>query len=380
MNNINAKQPVELGDILREAMETYPYKLEKEQYKAVESIIKCRTKELGGHEKACNQCGFTVQAYNSCRNRHCPKCQYVKQTQWVDKLMGNLIPGKYFHVVFTLPHELLPIFKLNKRVCYNILFKASSQALLKAAKNIDFLGAQAGAVAILHTWTQSLVYHPHIHMIVPAGGLSEDGMEWKVSKKKFFIPAAVLSKIFRGIIVRLLEDAIKTGTITYPDSMNRFNHVKEQLYSKIWNVYLKKAFGGINSVLKYLGKYTHRVAISNSRLLEAKNDTVTFRYKDNRTNGTIKTMTLEVHEFIRRFLQHILPHNFYKIRYIGILATVNTWTKKAQCLALIKTNTYLPLLLGINAIEVMELLIKPDLLTCPKCKKGKMTLKIRGDN
>jgi hypothetical protein len=380
MNNINTRQPVELGDILREAMETYPYKLDKEQHNAVESIMTCRTRELGGHEKTCTQCGFTQQAYNSCRNRHCPKCQYIKQAQWVDKLAGNLIPGRYFHVVFTLPHELLPIFKRNKRVCYNMLFKACSQALLKTAKNIDFLGAQAGAVAILHTWTQTLTYHPHIHMIVPAGGLSEDGMEWKASKKKFFLPAAVLSKIFRGILVKLLEEAIKRRNIILPDNMPGFTEIKKQLYNKNWNVYLKKAFRGVNSVLKYLGQYMHRVAISNNRLLEATDNTVTFRYKDNRTNGTIKAMKLDIHEFIRRFLQHILPCNFYKIRYIGILAIANTMSKKAQSLSLIGINTYLPGLEGLNAIDVMEILIKPDVLACPKCKKGRMTLKIRGDN
>ena len=261
-----------------------------------------------------------------------------------------------------------------------MLFKASSQALLKAAKNTDFLGAQAGAVAILHTWTQTLVYHPHIHMIVPAGGLSEDGMEWKASKKKFFLPAAVLSKIYRGILVKLLEKAIKQRNIILPDKMPGFTEIKKQLYSKNWNVYLKKAFGGVNSVLKYLGQYTHRVAISNNRLLEAIDNTVTFRYKDNRANGTIKTMTLDVHEFIRRFLQHILPYNFYKIRYVGILAIVNTRTKKAQSLTLIDIKTYLPGLEGLNAIDVIEVLIRPDLLACPKCKKGRMTLKIRGDN
>jgi hypothetical protein len=376
----NSRQALELSDVLRETMETYPYKLGKEQYKAVESIINCRTKELGGHEKVCNQCDFAYQAYNSCRNRHCPKCQFVKQEQWVDKLAGNLIPGKYFHVVFTLPHELLPIFEINKRECYNMLFRASSQALLKAANNPDFLGLQAGAVAILHVWTQTLAYHPHIHMIVPSGGLSEDGMEWKASRKKFFLPAAVLSRIYRGIMVNDTEKALKDGKLILPDSIPCFSSLKVKLYEKDWNVYLKKAFGGVNNVLKYLGQYTHRVAISNNRLVSAKEGKISFKYKDNRANGKIKRMELEVNEFIRRFLQHVLPENFYKIRYIGILAMVNTQTKKAQCIALINTRACMPMLEGLNATCIVELVVTPDILLCPKCRKGRLVYKIRGDN
>jgi hypothetical protein len=380
MNKTNSRQAAELGDILRGSMEEYPYKLGKEQHKAIESIIMCRTRELGGHEKVCDRCDYRYQAYNSCRNRHCPKCQYVKQEQWVDKLSGNLIPGKYFHVVFTLPHALLPLFEINKRACYNMLFRATSQALLKAADNPDFLGAQAGAVAILHTWTQTLLYHPHIHMIVPAGGLSEDNMEWKTSQKKFFLPAAVLSRIYRGILIKAIEEALEDGKIILPDNIPGFPGLKAELYSKDWNVYLKKAFGGVNSVLKYLGRYTHRVAISNNRLVSATNEKVSFRYKDNRSNGKIKIMELESNEFIRRFLQHVLPDNFYKIRYIGILAMVNTQTKKAQCIALIHTRTEMPVLEGLNATSVVELIVMPDILLCPKCKKGKLVYKIRGDN
>lgn len=380
MSKTNSRQTIEIGDLLRESMEEYPYKLGKEQHKAVESIIMCRTSELGGHEKACNRCNYKYQAYNSCRNRHCPKCQFVKQEQWVDKLSGNLIPGKYFHIVFTLPHTLLPLFEINKRACYNMLFRATSQALLKAADNPDFLGAQAGAVAILHTWTQTLLYHPHIHMIVPAGGLSEDNMEWKTSKKKFFLPAAVLSRIYRGILVKAIEEALEDGKIILPSNIHGFSGLKAELYSKDWNVYLKKAFGGVNSVLKYLGRYTHRVAISNNRLISATNEKVSFRYKDNRSGGKIKIMELETNEFIRRFLQHILPENFYKIRYIGILATVHAQTKKAQCIALIHTRIEMPVLEGLNAVSVVELIAMPDILLCPKCKKGKLVHKIRGDN
>ncbi len=380
MNNINTRQATELADILRIGINAYPYKLSTEQHKAVKSIISCRTMGLGGHIKECGQCGYTKPAYNSCRNRHCPKCQYVKQAQWVDKLAGNLIPGKYYHVVFTLPHDLLSLIEHNKRECYTILFKASSQALLKACGNIDFLGAQAGAVGILHTWAQTLHYHPHIHMIVPAGGLSEDGMEWKTTKKKFFLPATVLSRIFRGIMIKKLQEALDKGSIVLPSGIPGFSGLKKQLYSKDWNVYLKKAFGGANSVLKYLGQYTHRVAISNNRLVLAEGGKVSFRYKDNKANGKIKTMELDTNEFIRRFLQHILPDNFYKIRYIGILAPVNSKTKKAQCISIIGLSTYIPSLEGLNATCVVESTVKPDILACPKCKKGRLVYKIRGDS
>ena len=370
MNKINSRQSIELGDILREWKSSYPGKLNKEQHKAIKSIVSCRTKELGGHKKECNQCGFTQQAYNSCRNRHCPKCQFVKQKQWVDKLAGNLVPGKYFHVVFTLPHEVLPLVANNKRECYTILFQASSQALLKAAGNINFLGAQAGAVSILHTWSQTLLYHPHVHMIVPAGGLSEDGMEWKPSKKKFFLPAAVLSKLFRGIMVRKLEEALENGSIKLPESIPCFSGLKTQLYIKRWNVYLKKAFGGVNSVLNYLGQYTHRVAISNSRLVSLAGGKVSFRYKDNKANGKIKVMELDANEFIRRFLQHILPENFYKIRYIGILAPVNAQAKKAQCIALIGATIHMPFLEGLSAIDVVESIVMPDIYHVLNVRKG----------
>lgn len=375
---VNTRQNLELAEVLRHGMETYPYHLSQEQTKAVEAIISCRTKELGGHVKSCHTCGFIRQAYNSCRNRHCPKCQYLKQEQWVDKLAGNLIPGKYFHVVFTLPHILLPLFKANKRTCYTMLFKVTSRALQQAAANPDFLGAQAGGVAILHTWTQTLVYHPHIHMVVPAGGLSEDGMEWKSSKKKFFLPARVLSRIYRGILVKLLEEALKEGSIKPPGDMESFPTLKQKLYSKDWNVYLKKAFGGVVSVLNYLGRYTHRVAISNNRLVSTTANTVSFRYKDNRDNGRKKVMELTTSEFIRRFLQHVLPDNFYKIRYVGILAMANSRTKKSQSIALIDIITHLPQLEGLTAIDIVEQTFRVDILLCPECKKGQL-VKIRGD-
>ncbi len=379
MGPMNTRQEVELGAILQMGIKSYrkANRLSFEQEKAVESIISCRTKKLGGHVKRCTSCGFNQQAYNSCRNRHCPKCQFVKQEQWADKLAHNLLPCKYFHVVFTLPEELRGLVFYNKEVCCSLLFKASSGALLQATSNPDFLGARSGALAVLHTWTQTLLFHPHIHMLVPAGGLSEDGMEWKSSRKKFFLPAKVLSRIFRGTMVKLLEGAVEEGTINLPHTIPVFSELKDKLYKKDWNVHLEKAFRGVNSVLKYLGRYTHRVAIANSRLVSISESNVSFRYKDNKGRGRKKVMTLQTNEFIRRFLQHVLPRNFYKIRYIGILAPVNSKTKKEQCLALIGKETYIPVLEGLNAMEVVEAIKQSDPFICPKCRKGRMAYRIR---
>lgn len=373
----NKPYPLEMADILRKGMGKYlqSHKLCPIQEKAILDICSCRSQEIGGHIHQCDSCGYSQQSYNSCRNRHCPKCQYVKQEQWVDKLANTLIPGKYYHVVFTIPKQLHSIFYLNQRVCYNILFGASSQALQKAGSNPVFLGAQTGALSVLHTWTQTLCYHPHIHMLVPAGGLSNDSMEWKTTGKNFFLPAKVLSRIFRGIMVKLLKEALEKEAIKLPETISCFDQLKNNLYQKDWNVYLKKSLGGMNSVLKYLGRYTHRVAISNSRLISFTGQEVSFWYKDNKDKGRKKIMSLETSEFIRRFAQHILPNNFYKIRYIGILAMVNSRLKKEQCLALIDEQMYLPVMEGLNAIEIIGLIMQTNPFACPKCQEGKMKVK-----
>lgn len=356
MKDVNARGSIELSMILQEGIEKYKrkYFLNNEQSKVVKDIIACRTNELGGHVKTCNNCGYSHQAYNSCRNRHCPKCQFTKQEQWLDKLANNLLPCKYYHVVFTVPKELHSVIYMNPELCYSILFKASSQALLCAANNPDFLGAQTGALAVLHTWTQTLCFHPHIHMLVPAGGLSEDGMEWKYSRRKFFLPRLALSRMFRGALIKLIKEGLDKGRLRMPESILDFSQFKNQLYQKDWNVYLEKSFGGINSVLKYLARYTHKVAISNSRLISCSDNEVLFWYKDNKDKGRRKVMTLEIVEFIRRYLQHILPNNFYKIRYIGILASANSKTKKAQCIILLNARTYMPIMEGLNTMEVIK--------------------------
>lgn len=376
MKDINQRHKLELSDILEEGMVEYvqSHHLHPVQEKAVKDIIACRSNKLGGHTNMCNSCGYTQQAYNSCRNRHCPKCQYVKQEQWVDKLAHNLLPCKYFHVVFTIPQELHNTLYLNPKNGYNLLFKAATQALTKAAANPDFLGAQSGALAVLHTWTQTLCYHPHIHMLVPAGGLSEDEMEWVTSGKKFFLPQKALARIFRGVFIKMLKQCIGDKNIKLPDNISDFDVLNQQLYAKEWNVFIKKPFRGPSAVLTYLGRYTHKVAISNSRLLNFEKGKVSFRYKDNRNHGKQKVMVLDIQEFIRRYLQHILPDNFYKIRYIGILANINIKAKREKCIELIGSEMNLPKLQGLTGIEVMEISLKKDIFKCPNCSDGRLYL------
>jgi hypothetical protein len=370
----NTKQSIEIADIFSSRANDYlqNHKLCPEQLKAFNAIMQCRTAALGGHIDYCDNCGYTRHSYNSCRNRHCPKCQFVKKAQWVDKLAASLPPVKHFHVVFTIPSCLHKLFYINQDKAYSLLFKAAGKALLQCTANPDFLGAQAGAVAILHTWGQTLTYHPHIHMIVPAGGLSEDEMEWITAKKNFFIPVKVLSAVFRGILCKMLEQAVTDGCIKLPYDCSGFKQIKDQCYQKNWVVYCEKPFCNADKLIHYLGNYTHRVAISNQRITEYQNNKVGFYYKDYKSAGIRKKLTLDADEFIRRFLQHVLPDGFYKIRYFGFMAMCNMKSKLAQCKHLINKISYLPKLKGLNTLEVCNIIFEMDIFCCPKCKSGKM--------
>jgi len=370
----NRRYRLELADVLKSCRQELKsrYKLGANQLKAMNDIIDCRTIELGGHKSLCNQCGHKEQSYNSCRNRHCPKCQFIKQEQWVDRLKGRLIPGRYFHVVFTIPAQLHPLFYMNQEKCYGALMQSAWQALQKAGRNPSFLGADIGAVSVLHTWGQTLVYHPHVHMLVPAGGISEDEMEWIPSFNKFFVPVKAVSSMFRGILTKQLEKLVLKKHMKLPEEFKGFDQLKKELYRKNWNVYSKKAFGGMNSVLKYLGKYTHRVAISNHRLNSSKNGRINFSYRDYRKGRKDSVMELSELEFARRFLQHILPSGFYKIRYMGILATVHMQTKREQSIRLVGKSILIPKLEGLSAYEMLRVLSGKDPASCPVCKKGIM--------
>jgi len=370
----NKRQNIELAGIFGRYGNNFlkNHTLCPEQYKAFEAIINCRSETLGGHVHKCDHCGYTKYAYNSCRNRHCPKCQFTKQVQWIDKLKNSLPPSRYFHLVFTIPAELNKTFYINQKTAYALLFKAAGQTLKNCGNNPKFLGAQTGAVAVLHTWGQTLTYHPHIHMIVPAGGLSEDNMEWVPSGKKFFMPVKALSKVFRGILCRLIETAVRKNQMDLPTDVPGFDHLKNKLYQKPWNVYSKKTFGSPDKVIEYLGRYTHRVAITNHRIIADQDGKITFRFKDYKTGIFNKQITLDAGEFIRRFLWHVLPCGFYKIRYFGILALCNAKTKTQLCFDLAGEQGFLPVLEGLPAIDVWRILSNTDPARCPKCKNGTM--------
>lgn len=301
------------------------------QLKVMGAIEDCRTAVLGGHIARCENaaCGFTSIAYNSCRNRHCPKCQGVQARDWMVAREADLLPVPYFHVVFTLPAEIADIAYQNKAVIYDLLFKASSETVLTIAADPKHLGAKIGITAVLHTWGSAMTHHPHVHMIVPGGGLSPEGDRWIATKPSFFLPVFVLSRLFRRLMLEKLAAAHAAGKLQFfgvhaplADAV-RFAHFLAPLKKKRWFIYAKEPFAGPKQVLAYLSRYTHRVAISNSRLLKCDGKTVTFRVKNYRASGRTRysAMTLDVGEFIRRFLLHVLPKGFHRIRHYGLLAT-----------------------------------------------------------
>jgi hypothetical protein len=374
----NTRQRIELADIFSDHAQDFlsRHSLCTEQRKAFDAIRQCRTAAMGGHLDRCDHCGYTRQSYNSCRNRHCPKCQFVKKAQWVDKLAASLPPVKHFHVVFTIPSCLHKLFYINQSKAYSMLLRAGGQALVQCAGNPGFLGAEAGAVAILHTWGQTMVYHPHIHMIVPAGGLSGDQMEWVHSGEKFFLPVKVLSAVFRGILCRSLETAFSAGEIILPEGIRDFKPIKTQCYQKKWVVYCEKPFSDADRLIKYLGNYTHSVAISNQRIQEHQGGKVSFTYKDYKAAGLGRRIILDAHEFIRRFLQHVLPTGFYKIRYFGFMSICNVSRKLAACFELIEKTAFLPVFEGLSALDVWRNITGKDPLICPKCLSGNMKLQM----
>jgi hypothetical protein len=298
------------------------------QLQVMRAIERCRTVALGGHVARCEDCAHTQIAYNSCRNRHCPKCQGAAARHWLAERAAELLPVGYFHLVFTLPGPIADIACQNKRVIYDLLFKASAQAMLIIAADTKHLGASIGITTVLHTWGSAMTHHPHVHMIVPGGGLSTDQSRWISCRPRFFLPVRVLSRLFRRLFLAMLRAAHAAGRLRFFADHRAladraaFSAHLEPLRKAEWVVYAKEPFGGPEAVLAYLSRYTHRVAISNHRLVAADHSGVTFRYKDYRLDGPgrYKTMTLPTHEFIRRFLSHVLPKGFHRIRHYGLLA------------------------------------------------------------
>src|SRR5437667_2648076 len=341
-----SRPPLEVADIIRAAGDTF---LERNRHwlrwkhiKVLLAIRRCRTAALGGHLDECTRCGHRATiSYNSCRNRHCPKCQIAARERWIAARQRELLPTRYLHVVFTLPSRLAPLVLQNKKILYDFLFRTSAETLLEVARNPRHLGAEIGFFSVLHTWSQKLKIHPHVHCVVPAGGLSPDHTCWVRSRDNYFLPKEVLREVFRGKFVDALEQAFHNGQLNFQEDLKLLAQPKiftawlQPLYRQAWVVDLKRPFGGPEYVLQYLGRYTHRVAISNHRLVSFADGQVTFRWRDSAHNNEQKLMPLSLDEFLRRFLLHVLPQGFVRIRNFGFLANRRRATLLPLCLQLL---------------------------------------------
>lgn len=377
---------LEVADIFRSEaasfLRTHLAKLSPEQKRVYSDIQSCRTAVMGGHVRACSDCDHREIAYNSCRNRHCPKCQAMARAEWLAKREAELLPIAYFHIVFTMPAELAAVALQNKRLLYGILFKAASQTVKQVAANPRHLGAaEIGLLAVLHTWGQNLMHHPHLHCVVSGGGLSPDASRWIASRDDYFLPVKVLSRVFRNKFCRLLKDAFERGELNFYGKLiplaesKAFGAFLETLASREWVVYAKRPFREPACVLKYLARYTHRVAISNRRLISYRDGKVTFRYKDYARESAQRTMTLESSEFIRRFLLHVLPSGFMRIRHYGFLANRCRKEKLATCRRLLGCDK------STDSRDEAELPVSQPTaqadsaqveICCPVCKTGRM--------
>ena len=356
----------ELADIFRQYGQSYAktHRLLAAQQKVMRAVETCRTAELGGHLKQCDTCGFEHPSYNSCRNRHCPKCQSLAKVQWLQKQNAELLPVGYFHLVFTLPHLFNGLILAHKKILLSLLFKAVSETLLEFGQRR--LGGTVGIIAVLHTWDQKLQDHFHLHCLVPAGALSLDHSRWIKARRNFLFPVKALSVVFRGKFLNLLKQAGEKGRIE--TTSKRVQALRE----KNWVVYAKRPFGSPQTVLDYLGRYTHRVALSNDRILSAQNGQVTFTYRDRKDQDRLKSMPLDAQEFIRRFLLHVLPDGFMRIRHFGFLANRVKKLALPQCRKLLGLNPALPEIPKGSAQDLLRELTGIDLSRCPSCKLGTM--------
>ena len=377
---------LEVADVFRRYGAAYRQQhagsLSRGQRRVMSAIELCRTAALGGHLEECDCCGHPRPAYHSCRNRHCPKCQSLARAQWLEDRQAELLPVEYFHVVFTVPEEIAALAYQNKEVVYGILFRATAETLRTLAADPQHLGAEIGFFAVLHSWGQNLLHHPHLHCVVPGGGLAPDGKRWIACRPGFFLPVNVLSCLFRRLFLDYLQAAFEQGQRHFFSSLERlrdphaFAHYLAPLRQIDWVVHAKPPFGGPEQVLNYLGRYTHRVAISNNRLLDIEDGKITFRWKDYRHNDRPRVMTLEADEFIRRFLLHVLPDGFQRIRHYGFLAHRYRKAKLALCRQL----------LGVALTAVVKRQDQPDyrdlyekltgrsLRECPVCHAGHMVV------
>jgi len=374
------RAPLEVADVFRDGearfLAEYGHSLSREQRQVLRAVIRCRTAQLGGHVQKCDDCGHKRIQYNSCRNRHCPKCQAMARAVWLEKRESELLPVPYFHVVFTLPHELGPLALQNKREIYGILFRAAAQTLLELAADPKHLGAKIGCLMVLHTWGQNLMHHPHVHAIVTGGGLSSDGSRWihcrrsRRSKRPFLIDVKILSRVFRGKFIDSLKQAFRDGKLEFHGRLKSledkvlFERFLNQAVRQDWVVYAKRPFGGPDRVLKYLARYTHRVAIS-QRLVGLRNGRVSFRYKDYSDDHQSKVLPLSSSEFIRRFLMHTLPSGFVRIRYYGFLANRYRNERLEKCRRLLGVTPTSTTEESQTPVENSD--SSPSPKTCPAC-------------
>ena len=372
---------LEVADIFRRHGDAYRRDhdghLGRVERRVMSAIALCRTAALGGHTEGCSDCGFVRCAYNSCRNRHCPKCQSQARDDWLAARQAELLPVPYFHVVFTLPAPVAEIAFQNKETVYAILFRTAAETLRTIGADPRHLGAEIGLVAVLHTWGQTLLHHPHVHCVVPGGGPSPDGTRWVACRPSFFLPVRVLSRLFRRLFLDELRAAFNAGDLGFFGDLAglaepaAFDRRLRALRRVEWVVYAKPPFGGPEQVLAYLGRYTHRVAIANSRLVSVTDEHVAFRWKDYRHHGKSKIMTLDADEFIRRFLLHTLPDGFHRIRHYGFLANGHRTEKLALCRKLLDVPAPNP------AAEPIDDAAQPHTIDrCPCCGGAMMTIAI----
>jgi hypothetical protein len=375
---------LEVADVFRRYGDTYRQhhgaSMSVAQWRVMNAIEVCRTAVLGGHLERCDQCGYERNAFNSCRDRHCPKCQCLARVHWIEERQSELLEVGYFHVVFTVPEEIGAIAYQNKEVAYGILFQATAETLKTIAADPQHLGAEIGFFAVLHSWGQNLQFHPHLHCVIPGGGLSPDGQRWVSCRPDFFLSVRVLSRLFRRLFLESLQNAFDSGKLHFFNALESlgdsraFVELLDRMKDREWVVYAKRPFAGPQQVLDYVGRYTHRVAISNNRLLNIENNQVRFQWKDYRDGDQIKTMTLSADEFIRRFLMHVLPDGFQRIRYYGFLGNRYRKVKLDQCRRLLGMSTP-PEPTNPTAKDYRdryEELTGDSLHECPQCKQGRM--------
>ncbi len=364
-----------MQEIFNQGLEEYinSRKVIGHKQKVMKAIKNCKTEEMGAHKYVCDECGYEEIAYNSCRNRHCPNCQTGKKLQWIEARKDEVLNIKYYHVVFTIPSEIYSIAMQNQVKMYKILFKASAETLQELAKDKKYLGGEIGFFSILHTWGQNLMYHPHIHCVVTGGGLTNIG-KWVEKEQDFFIPVKVMSKKFRGKLLNYMkkERLDFFGDNKELENPANFNNLISQMYKKDWIVYCKEPFKNADCVIQYLGRYTHRVAISNERIIKVEDENVTFKWRDYKDNNEMKEMTVSIQEFIRRFSMHILPPYFMKIRYYGIIGNRNKKKKLLKCKILTRTKIYKKEKLP--TLELLKKTLGKDFNLCPCCKRGHMLI------